>query len=255
MNRKMVLPVFLILTVLVALQYTVFSVAAVNRRMKVINRQVDVRLLAPVAVVGDKAWIRLYKEKDWLQTRLQIARTDSISLSVNLPDSTMQIELKGVVLKKIRLLDFRADCFLRELQPIAYHHLFGKQARAERVIASIPKQPLVIKKAPKDTLEAGVPRLPADSARINPVSWMMQLDNGVILQIRGMAAPEAARGSGRASGFIIARYLRQTFRDMAYALVFRVPEYQPEIRLVIPLSDAIAVFRALPETPLVCIRL
>jgi len=83
-----------ILAGLVALQYSFFSVKSVRDRMKAVNSQVEVQLLTPAEVEKDTSWLRLYKEKDWLETRLQIARTDSAVCRL-ICRQFASIELKG----------------------------------------------------------------------------------------------------------------------------------------------------------------
>jgi len=249
-----VLAVIFIVLVTVALQYTFFSVAAVRKRMKTINSQADVKLLTAGDGKMDTAYLRLYKEKDWLETRSQIARTDSISLSVDLLDSTLQIELKGVVLKKSKMLDFKADRFLYQLNPGAYHHLFGKQARADTVISSIPKEPLIVKKAPKDTTGVAGGTVVADTSKIEAVHWVLKLDNQVILKIEGVD-PHSRLDWCTGQKFWILQNLKETGVELRQVILFKTPEYFPEIRLVVPEADAKAFYRALPVHPLICIRL
>jgi hypothetical protein len=251
--RLALLVIYIVLAV-IALQYTFFSVAAVRKRMKTINSQTDVKLLSSVEAKEDTAWLRLYKEKDWLETRFQIARTDSISMSVDLLDSTLQMELKGTVLKKSKILDFKADRFLYQLNPGAYHHLLGKQAKADTVISSIPKEPLIIKKAPKDTAEVEDGTAMIDTSKIEVVHWVLKLDNQVVLKIEGV--DQDAKSDWWASQkFWLFQNLKQTGQDLRRTILFKTPEYYPEIRLIIPEADARAFYRALPVKPLVCIRL
>lgn len=251
--RRLLIVIYTILAV-IALQYTFFSVIAVRKRMDAINNEIDVKLLTPADAGKDTAWLRLYKEKDWLEARFQIARTDSISLSVDLSDSTMQIELKGVVLKKTKILDFDVDRFLYRLNAGAYHHLLGKQARADTVISSIPREPLIVKKAPKDTTEVEDGTAVIDTAKLEIVHWVLNLDNQMVLKIEGI---DPGVGSDWWAGhrFWMFQNLKQTAKDLSRTILFKTPEYHPEIRLVIPEADARALYRALPVKPLVCIRL
>lgn len=251
--RPFLLIIYLVLAV-VALQYTFFSVSAVRKRMKTIKSQIDVKLLAAADAEKDTAWLRLYKQKDWLETRLQIARTDSISLSVDLLDSILQIELKGVVLKKSKMIDFKADRFLYQLNPAAYHHLLGKQAKADTVVSSIPKEPLTIKQAPKDTADVQAGAVATDTSKIEVVHWVIKLDNQVVLKIEGVD-PDSKSDWWEGQKFWMFQNLKQTGQDLGRTIVFKTPEYFPGIRIVIPEADAKALYRALPVRPLVCIRL
>ncbi len=249
---RLILWVIYVVLAVVALQYTVFSVAAVRKRMKTINSQIDVKLLAN-RDIRDTVYLRLYKEKDWLETRLQIARTDSISLSVDLLDSTLQIELKGVVLKESKILDFNADRFLYRLTPAAYHHLLGKQAKADTVISSIVKEPLIIKKAPKDTADVEDGTALIDTSKVEAVHWVLKLDSQIVLKIEGVDPNSSDWWAGQK--FWLSQDLKQTVNDLSRTVLFKTPEYLPEVRLVIPEADARAFYRALPIKPLVCIRL
>ncbi len=252
-RSRLILRVVYVVLAVIALQYTVFSVAAVRKRMNAINSQIDVKLLTTRAVKEDTAYIRLYKEKDWLETRLQIARTDSISLSVDLLDSAFQIELKGVVLKKSKILDFDADRFLCRLHPAAYHHVLGKQAMADTVISSIVKQPLIIKKAPKDTADVEDGTVMIDTSRVEAVHWVLKLDNQIVLKIEGVDPDPRGWWTGQKFWFF--QNLGQAAGDLSRTMLFKTPEYCPVIRLVVPEADARAFYRALPFKPLVCIRL
>jgi len=253
-RTRLVLRVVYTVLAVVALQYTFFSVSAVRKRMNAINREIDVKLLTPSDAKKDTAWLRLYKEKDWLETRLQIARTDSISMSVDLLDSTLQIELKGVVLKKSKMLDFKADRFLYRLNPAAYHHLLGKQAKADRVVSSIPKEPLIIKKAPKDTADVQDGTATVDTTKTEVVHWVLNLDNKVVIKIEGVD-PGSGSDWWEGQKFWMFQDLKQTATELGKTVLFKSPEYFPEIRIIIPEADAKALYRALPVSPLVCIRL
>ena len=246
--------VIYIVLAFVALQYTFFSVAAVRKRMKTINSQIDVKLLTAGDEKMDMAYLRLYKEKDWLETRSQIAKTDSISLSVDLLDSTLQIELKGVVLKKSKILDFKADRFLYRLNPGAYHHLLGKQSKADTVVSSIPKEPLIIKKAPKDTADIAAGTTMVDTLKTEVVHWVLKLDNQIILKIEGVD-PDSRSDWWGGQKFWMLQNMKQTGHELSQVIVFKTPEYFPEIRIVVPEADAKAFYRALPVHPLICIRL
>ncbi|WP_423130503.1 hypothetical protein [Gaoshiqia sp. Z1-71] len=246
---KTAIPVVL---VFVAGQYTVLSVMAVREKMREINQQVDVQLSAMNNDSVNASLFEWYKEKNWLETRFQIARTDSISLSVNLKDSVVQLELKGVVLKTSKITDFKADQFFYRLNPGAYHHLFGVQAQTTGSLSTIPKEPLTVKKAPKDTTEVETAQADTARAKAEAVHWMMSLDKDVILKIEGTNQDSKVKWNGQK--FWFSQTIAEIRRDMSQTIRFKQPVYQPEIRLVIPEADAKAIYRALPVHPLVCIR-
>jgi len=252
-TQRISLYVIFVLLFVVAMQYTLFSVLSVRNRIKFINDQEDVRLLTGHEEESDSTWLWLYRKKSWLETRAQIAMTDSISLSVNLSDSTWQIELKGVVLSKSKILDFKADRFFYQLSPGAYHHLLGSQAQADTVFSTIPKAPFIIKKAPKDSAEVDDKLTMIDTTNVEAVHWILKLDNNTVLKIEGIHPASRSGWAGRQ--FWVSQRLKETARALAQTLLFKVPEYSPEIRLEVNDADAKAFYRALPVHPLICIRL
>lgn len=239
--------------VLIALQYAVLSIVSVRNHLKAVYELEDVQLLSGT-FGSDTAYFNHYKEKTWLETRFQIAKTDSISLSVNLKDSVLQLELKGVVLKSSPLLDFKADQFFHELTPGAYHHFFGVQATGASALSTIEKEPLIVKKAPKDTAEFNAQsHIEKDTTKLEAVHWLVKLDNGIVLKIEGTDELANTDWWG-GKKFWWKQDFEQMKLDMRKTLVFKVPEYQPAISMVISEDDARAIYRALPQHPLICIR-
>lgn len=239
--------------ILIAVQYAVLSLVSVRKALKAVYELEDVKLLSG-SFGEDTSYVSLYKEKTWLETRFQIAKTDSISLSVNLKDSVLQLELKGVVLKTSPLIDFKADQFFHQLSPAAYHHFFGVQASGESALSSIPKEPLIVKKAPKDTTEFNAQsHIEKDTLKTEAVHWMLKLDNGIVLKIEG--TDELADNEWMAGKkFWWEQDFDQMKTDMRKTLFFKTPDYQPAISMVISEADAKAIYRALPQHPLICIR-
>ena len=54
-------------------------------------------------IFSDSAYLMLLKEKAFLQSRITMAETDSIYLTINLTDSTANIEISGVVVHKAKM--------------------------------------------------------------------------------------------------------------------------------------------------------
>lgn len=242
-----------VILAIIALQYTVLSVVSVRTKIKTVNEQMDAKLLSVNGSQLDSAYMDLYKEKLWLETRHQIARTDEISLSVNLKDSLLQLELKGVVIKASKLFCFEADQFFYQLSPGAYYHLFATQAQVDTSVSTIAREHFMIKKAPKDTFTVETDPITLDSAKVEAVHWKIKLNNGIVFKIEGTdqtASPDWWIGKK----FWVVHNLKETKHNLVQTTCFKVPEYHPEIRLVISEADAKAIYRALPEHHLVCVK-
>ncbi|MBN2596266.1 hypothetical protein [Labilibaculum sp.] len=243
----------LVVIIGIALQYGVFSVMAVRQKMKMFDQEVDAALLSVNERHMDPVLVDLFKEKVFLETRFQMSKADSISLSINLKDSILQLELKGVVIKSTKITDFEVDQFLYQLKPATYQHLFGRQSQVKSYSSTISKVPIVVKKAPKDTTEAQALSVKIDSVKSEVVHWMLKLDKEIILKIEG--SDPYFRSHWWIGQKFWLREDMNSFKNFKETIRFKVPEYYPEIRLVISESDAKAIYRALPAKPLVGIRL
>lgn len=235
----------------IVIQYAALSIVSVQEKLKDLSEIKDVDV--PFNNVKDSAWISAFKDRNWVECRLKTSKTDSISLSVNLKDSILQLELKGVVIKTTPIIEFKTDHFFEELNPVAYHHYFGEETTCTNMQATIEKIPVIVKKAPKDTLEYASQSHVIDTVKNEDVHWLIMLDNGVEIRVEGTDS------SVQANAWQNWFWLRQDYveikNNLAQTIQFRVPDYYPGIKLVISETDAKAIYRALPAQPKVCIRL
>lgn len=252
--RNSIIYGILIVTLGIVLQYAVFSVVAIRQKMKTFNQQLDASLLPLNEKVMDSVVLELFREKTFLETRIQISKTDSISLSVNLNDSILQLELKGVVLKSTKITDFEIDQFLCQLTPATYQYLFGTQLQVKNDLSTISKAPIVVKKAPKDSTEVKASSTPIDTIKSEAVHWMLKLDKDIILKIEG-SDQFSQLDWWIGQKFWFRQDVNNLKNNLNKTIRLKTPEYYPEIRLVISESEAKAIYRALPKYPFVSIRL
>ncbi len=241
-----------LLSLFAMLSYAVFSVAGVRQKMKLLNEQSDAQLLNFDPLLVDSAYMELFREKNWLETRLILSKADSIYLSVNLNDSLVQLEMKGVVLVQIKMLDFKYDRFFDELSPGVYRHLFATQVQVDSTFSTIEKMPITIKKVVGGNSE--MKGESPDTIRIvETVHWISWLDNGVRINIEGVGT-DFPTGNWRSEVFWISQDLQKIAQTIRQTSALKLPDYYPEITLVLSDRDAKTIFRALPEKPFVAFR-
>ncbi len=243
--------IFAVLVLLISIQYIVISVIAVRKVYVAANTsetgdQIDLN-------AKDSTWLELFKQKNWLESRIKLAQTDSIYLSINLQDSTLQLELKGVVLKTTSIIELDYDRFFDAIPANAYHFYFGEVASGIQTLASIEKIPLTIKKAPKDSIEFAAQSQVTDTLEQQSINWLMKLDNGILIKIRGINTEQT--NQNESTSFWRKHKLQEIQSNLSKSLVFKVPEYNPTIEIIVNEADAKAIYRAIPEVPMVCIRL
>jgi hypothetical protein len=202
------------------------------------NNQADERILA------DSSYLSLLKEKAFLQSRVTLAESDSIYLTINLPDSTVNLEINGVTVHKAPIKKMNTSKMFKA-DDYTIFSMLAVPFTISRNYSSIKKEPLMIKMAPKDTSEYEPDIIP-DTADYEPVNFLMEMDNGAGLYVY---QEELLRpGDGLHIFFFdLWHRCRYALKDFIRIITFRMPEYQPKIKLRIPRSDAKIIYRALPE--------
>lgn len=248
--RNWLLLLLSVILLFVAVQYITLSVLSVRKVFIAAstNKNTDQTDLN----TKDSTWLELYRQKNWLESRLKMSQSDSIYLSINLRDSALQLELKGVVLKSSPIVQIKYDRFFDALPASAYHHYFGQETVGNQSLATIDKIPLTIKQAPRDSAEFAAQNTITDTIKNEEINWMLTLDNGILLKIKGIDDDDQKLPS---SSFWRQQKLKQIVRDLSNTILFKLPNYQPSIELLVGEEDAKAIYRAIPVQPMVCIRL
>jgi hypothetical protein len=196
----------------------------------------------------------LIHEKAFLNARLTMSGSDSIGLTINLKDSLVQLEMKGVVLRQIKYEKAEMSRFFKGIQPTAYGQHFSKPFYITEIEGSIEKNPVIVRKVPKDSLEAAQTQIPIDTSRVDFVEWHLLLDSAILISIV-QSDQQGGKTGGSTFDYRLRRHmktLRSTNRDV---IRLRKPEIFPEITLFIPGNEAKSFFRALPPNGQVVVRL
>ncbi|MCU0472564.1 MAG: hypothetical protein MUC93_04245 [Bacteroidales bacterium] len=196
-------------------------------------------------IFSDSSYLKLYKEKAWLQSKIAMAETDSIYLTINLPDSTVNLEISGVIVHSANIKRQIISKILKNGDEYIISSLLARPFTISNNYSSIPKMPLMIKMAPKDTSEYKPDIIP-DTADYEPVNYVMEMENGIVILVY---QEEKLNPGDRLHlfGFDLKYRLRNILNAMKSILTFKVPEYHPFIKLRLPRTDSKIIYRALPE--------
>ena len=201
--------------------------------------------------ISDPKLLRLMEQEAFLQSRLEMANSDSICLTLNLMDSTLNLEIEGVVVHSSKLLKIEKSRFLDKTNPIAKINWLKTPFRTISYEASIPKKPITIAIAPRDTIEAEQMSKQKHDTIPEYVTYSLLLDKDLRIEISQSndSLPSWAREtpsffSKKWSGF------KQTTTSL-----FGVSKesYVPYIFVEITFSEARSIYRAIPENALVTI--
>jgi hypothetical protein len=228
--------------------YTIMALIAPSVKISAINKEhgfkAEENATMNERIFSDSAFIRLNRDKAFAQARITMAESDSVSLALNLSDSTAILEINGVEVHRARLSFISISKVLSKADEYAVSTMLSSPFIVKEDFATIPKEPLMLKVAPKDTSEYKPDILP-DTARIEAVNYMMEMENGVRLYIYQLNDEEG--GGLRKYFFDVNDRLKNIAAVFGKILVFKLPEHHPAIRVRMERSDARIIYRALPR--------
>jgi hypothetical protein len=196
-------------------------------------------------IFSDSTFLALLKEKAFLQSRVTMAETDSVYLTINLADSMVNLEISGVSVHNARIKNMKISRILESGNAFVLSSMLTKPLTVHKEYASIEKEPLMIRMAPRDTSEY-VPDIMPDTADFEPVNFILETDKGI--RIFFYQDEFVQRGDRSHIFFFDLRYrLKDTFASLKKTMVGKVPEYHLFIKLRLPRSDLKIIYRALPE--------
>lgn len=196
-------------------------------------------------IFHDSAYVSLLKEKSFLQARNKMAETDSIYLTLNLRDSIARLEISGVTVHAARICSYDISSILEKGERSVIYNLLSSPLEIQNFSASIKKEPVMVKIAPKDTSEYQPDIIP-DTSVNEPVNYKLELNNGIRIYVY---QEEQENSQDRQS------YLSFDLRERAYdswtalksVVKLEVPEYHPFIKLRLYRDDGKIIFRAIPR--------
>jgi calcineurin-like phosphoesterase family protein len=234
--------------ILIVFYYSVMAVISPSVKIKAINKEfgyvapekgaIDERLFS------DSSFVELNRNKAYIQARIAMAETDSICLALNLSDSTATLEINGVAVHKAKLSYINLSKVLFKANEYAVSNMLSSPFIVSEDFSTIRKEPIMIKIAPKDTSEYKPDILP-DTARIEAVNYMLEMENGIRVYVYQQNDEEG--GGLRKYFFDVNDRFKNIAAIFRNILVFKVPDYHPAIKIKMERADARIIYRALPR--------
>lgn len=192
----------------------------------------------------DSAYLALIKEKAYLQSRIAMAQTDSICLTLNLADSTANLEISGVLVHSAKFAEIRVSRILTTGDEYVISSMLSVPLNIVADYSTIKKEPLMVKVAPKDTSEY-LPDITPDTTDYEPVTYIMDTDRGIRIYV---SQAEENERDDRSAIFLFDLRDRMKSASAAFKKVIRleVPDYHPFIKIRLPKSEAKILYRAIP---------
>ena len=196
----------------------------------------------------------LVKEKAYLEALLKLAESDSIQLVINGSDSTVNLSIKGMVIQQTKIRSLDIDKIFNEMSLMQQVKLFSQPLTVHSQYASIVKEPVVVRQAPKDTLEAALNAWQPDTLVQNPAFLILTADKGIHLIFEQEDNPTFL-DKWKKFGFYSRLRIRSSIQAVSDFVSLKKQVYHPTITLTMPVDDLRAIYRALPNQIFVVIHL
>lgn len=194
------------------------------------------------------------RELAYKQALLELAETDSIHLVLNLSDSTVMLTIKGVVIHETKVQVVKKDKLFAKMPLEQELSIFSKPLPINKQFATIVKEPVVVRQAPKDTLEAASNAWQPDTLIQNPAFaiFITAFDIQVIFE---QETNNNFQDYQKKLGFYLKWYALKIKKIVFNYIRFNKQVYEPTLRIKMPVNDLRTIYRALPVKPYIVIKL
>lgn len=241
-----------VLLILIVL-YLAKSVSAVNHAVSTFDsayfaslEQKESDTIDHCAIPG---YIDLIREKAYLGAQVKLADEDSIGLIINMRDSVIQLLIKGLPIRSVKMGEFDISPFFQRANQEAIYSMLSTPLKITEMQATFRKDPVNVKIAPKDTSEAVVDEKP-DTTDFEAVFFTLNTDQNIRLYFEQQ---EDTVGADRRARFFfdLKDKVKNAKATMKSVASFNTPPYVPYIKIWIPKAEAKIVYRAIPREGLI----
>lgn len=252
---KVTLIVLISMILAFVIYYSVMSMISPGRKLTEIRNEIGTKVAEKSDVdrkmLNDSAYNKLLKERAFLQSRIVMAQTDSIYLTLNLADSMANIEISGVVVHKAKMSHIEASKILLGDNENSLLSILPSPFIISHSVSTIKKEPVMIKMAPKDTSEYK-PDIMPDTSITEPVNYILVMKSGLRIYVY---QKENVKLADRISQFKfdLNDRLRDTWSALKKVATMNVPEYHPFIKIKLSRTDAKIIYRAIPKNGMIAV--
>jgi hypothetical protein len=247
-NLKITFIVLISIVLAFAIYYSIMSMLSPGRKLEEIKNEfignASEKNESEQQILTDSTYLKFLKEKAFLQSRLVMAQTDSIYLSINLEDSTINLEISGVVVHKAKINSIKISKILSG-SDYSILSMLSTPFIISSSIATIKKEPVMLKMAPKDTSEYK-PDIMPDTSIAEPVNYILELNHGIRIYVYQADKTKFVDKMSQFK-FDLKDRLTDTWSSLKSISVLKVPEYHPFIKIKLPRTDAKIIYRAIPK--------
>ncbi len=188
-----------------------------------------------------------------LNSTFMLSKSDSISLIIDLNDSLAILSFKGINLFQSKISTIKFNKGLAKLPLYLLDSLFSGPFATETEFSSIEKFPIVVKKAPKDSIEAKLANKAPELPKHRDVFWYFSFSNSLTIELHQEEETLVGlRSDFKKYQLKKSKWLRQ--KNLNAITQTNQRGYTYQLSIEIPREDARSIYRALPVNPMVIVR-
>ncbi len=201
---------------------------------------------APTRAMAE-AMDSLRLEDTYANLLLELSKKDSIMLAINLRDSLVDLLIKGVPVRRCRIGSYAMSQAIPHIarRDSLYTWLFPPFQLLSQT-ATIPKSPIRIMDAPKDTVEAEAMAGQEIPIENNDVHFTLQFNRNLTVRIEQEQPPSNTGEFKKKFAFDMERIFAEARATLKNLRAKKIPEHKLWIELSVSREDAKAIYRAIP---------
>jgi hypothetical protein len=191
-------------------------------------------------------YFELKKEETLLRSRYSLSSEDSIYLVLDLITKVATLEMKGIPLHDSKIKDVWISNSIRMFHTDALLQWIAQPFVLKNVNSTIERVQFLVKNAPKDTIEANKAEAIPAPRRTEDVYIVLNFERNLQLVIQQSEISEGA-DKARIDSIKNSLFKKETEKSLKALSSFKRDAITPKIVVTLPKSDAITLYRALPQ--------
>jgi len=196
----------------------------------------------------------LKKTELLLRARYNLSTEDSIYLVLDLINKVATLEMKGIPLHDSNIKEVWVSNSIRMFHNEALLHWIAQPFVLKNAVATIVRVPFIVKNAPKDTIEANKSEVLPSARKTEDVYIVMNFERNLQLVIQ-QSEPSEGEDKMRIDSLRNSYVKREIDKSIKALSSLKRETIMPKIVITVPKSDAIILYRALPQKPRMVLKM
>lgn len=196
----------------------------------------------------------LKKTETLLRSRYNLSSEDSIYLVLDLIRKVATLEMKGIPLHDSNIQDVWISNSIKKFHTETLLHWLSQPFVLKNATSTIVRVPFLVKVAPKDTIEASKIDATPAPRRTEDVYIVMNFERNLQLVIQQSELSEG-EDKLRVDSLRKSFSKRETNKSIKALSTLKREAIMPKIVITLPKSEAVILYRALPQKPKMVLRM